>query len=1034
MAHRERHQLTEGQRRRFEDCALQNVLLADCWAGSQVIMVTCEPSDMYKFTGYSNSTAIEVDIMSPAEKPTWDSASSGQQGTRQLSKRTIRLLQKSKEHKRLQPRPWHAKIDVHEMFELYSEDALLKAQETFDELDAAFTGICIASYDKRESMAALKAFGVTLPAKTVFVDLVKVLEHQTRDEGIPEELRRFTDENVAVRNGRLLEVLGPAAESHRSEFKKFEKEEIALKRISRRMRNDNPKEVFICDIPGCDQKFVRADLLSRHKKRHSSSYIPRNRAPSFSTSVASGNIPGPTVASPTSAGSSRPSFPQPSSSGPHDAAILLTPDSNATSTPTTTAPNPSLTQQAARIGQPSTWPSIDDMSVDLMRQKPTYFGREQPPIAEAPSLMPSFNPVGFQPDEALSRDHFAVWLFDPQASFSEFNGVANLPFLEGGLESTFNNNIHYDYESLTSRSQMDPTPPRQVEVSDELISEHRRQEVLRWLQMFRQKQPKYEPRIVSLVQESGGDLPALNLDMMRDCLQEYWKSVSPRLPIVHQPTFSSNRCSIFLLMVMIALGAASLSSRDSTGNLEQYGGFADVIISSIRWEILTAEEAAPPVGLFIAQALLLLEYYEKIFSSRRMHERAHIYHSATLTLLRRGSPLIGRAGSESPPEEAAPTSNDGTSSDSRTWWIRWAESESMHRVVFAAFMMDIIHAAMFGHAADMAPHEIRLPLPCDDGLWTAPTPDAFRQLDGNYRMYGIKQVSFLDGLKSALHGQEIKTHTFGRMIIMSGLLSVGWHLSHRESHLKWLDLRTPSTDTHDGWRKILLRAFDEWKESFDNAVGANDTSEVPGQPSASNGPIHSAAVLYHLAHISLHVDIVDCQVYAGAKRLVGRKVSTRDHSNAVARMRTWSNAPSTRHAVLHAFKLLYRVLVDQRGPKRRANSFGTLPEPVSVFYSCRSEPDPHRPWIMYYAALTIWSFVQALGIPNKNVPPGRYSEVARYLAHFAALDELSDEAARDLNDRLPELLDLLRTSLEQSNSELLREASDRLKLCREMLR
>lgn len=255
MAHRERHQLTEGQRRRFEDCALQNVLLADCWAGSQVIMVTCEPSDMYKFPGYSNSTAIEVDIMSPAEKPTWDSASSGQQGTRQLSKRTIRLLQKSKEHKRLQPRPWHAKIDVHEMFELYSEDALLKAQETFDELDAAFTGICIASYDKRESMAALKAFGVTLPAKTVFVDLVKVLEHQTRDEGIPEELRRFTDENVAVRNGRydrrardltgphgmpsirLLEVLGPAAESHRSEFKKFEKEEIALKRISRRMRN-----------------------------------------------------------------------------------------------------------------------------------------------------------------------------------------------------------------------------------------------------------------------------------------------------------------------------------------------------------------------------------------------------------------------------------------------------------------------------------------------------------------------------------------------------------------------------------------------------------------------------------------------------------------------------------------------------------------------------------------------------------------------------------------------------------------------------
>ncbi|KAK2748805.1 hypothetical protein CKAH01_18036 [Colletotrichum kahawae] len=805
--------------------------------------------------------------------------------------------------------------------------------------------------------------------------------------------------------------------------------------LQRHQLNHNPKEIFICDVPGCDQKFVRADLLSRHKKRHSSSYIPRNRAPSFSTSAASNGLSGVAVSSPTAAAPARPVFPQPvqssSSAGPHDAAILLTPDSNATPTPTTGAPNASLT---ARVGQPSTWPSIDDISVNMMRPKSDLFGRDQPSIPAESSIMPSFNAMDFQSDEALSRENFAVWLFDPQASFSDFNGVANLPFLEGGLESTFNNNIHYDYESLTSRSQLDPTPPRQADVSDELIGEHRRQEVLRWLQVFRQKQPKYEHRIINLVQESGGDLPALNLEMMRDCLQEYWKNVSPRLPIVHQPTFAANRCSIFLLMVMIALGAASLSSRDSTGNLEQYGGFANVVISSVRWEILTAEEASPPVGLAIAQSLLLLEFYEKMFSSRRFHERAHIYHSATLTLLRRGSPLIGRAGSESPPEEQAPTSNDAASLDSRTWWARWAESEAMHRVVFTAFMLDIIHAAMFGHIADMAPHEIRLPLPCDDALWSAATPDVFRQLDGNYRMYGIKQVSFLDGLKSALHGQEVKTHTFGRMIIMSGLLSVGWHLSHRESHLKWLDLRTPSTETHDSWKKILLRAFDEWKESFDKAVGANDTPEAPGQPSSPNGPIHSAAALYHLAYISLHVDIVDCQVYAGGKRLVGRKVSTRDHSNAVARMRTWSNAPSTRQAVLHSFKLLYRVLVDQRGPKRRTSSYGSLHEPVAVFYSCRTEPDPHRPWIMYYAALTIWSFVQALGIPNKNAPPGRYSEIARYLAHFATLDELNDESAMGLNERLPELLDLLKTSLEQSHSELLREASDRLKLCREMLR
>lgn len=388
--------------------------------------------------------------------------------------------------------------------------------------------------------------------------------------------------------------------------------------------------------------------------------------------------------------------------------------------------------------------------------------------------MVAFSNVAYPADDQLAQGNFAAWLFDPQTTYNDFS-VASLPFLEGGLESTFNNNIHYDYESLNSLSPMEQTT-RHSDASDDWITESRRQDLLYWFQIFRKKQPRYETLMPNLVQESGGDLPALNVDMMRDCLKEFWDNVSPRLPIIHQHTFSANRCPIFLLLVMISLGAASLRSRDNTGRLSEYGAFADVIIASVRWEILTSDDSAPPIGLWVAQALLLLEFYEKLYTSRKLHERAHIYHPAFLTLLRRGSPLIGRNGSESPPEPdglGAEREAPSMALDSRTWWIRWAETESMHRVVFAAFMLDIIHAAMFGHTADMAAHEIRLPLPCDDNLWTASSPDVVRQLDANFRMYGVKQVSFLDGLKSALHGKEVKTHSFGRMIIISGLLSVG---------------------------------------------------------------------------------------------------------------------------------------------------------------------------------------------------------------------------------------------------------------------
>ncbi|CRK43965.1 hypothetical protein BN1723_005950, partial [Verticillium longisporum] len=351
---------------------------------------------------------------------------------------------------------------------------------------------------------------------------------------------------------------------------------------------------------------------------------------------------------------------------------------------------------------------------------------------------------------------------------------------------------------------------------------------------------------------------------------------------------------------------------------------------------------------------------------------------------------------------------------------------SMHRVVFGAFMMDIIHATMFGHLADMAPDEIRLPLPCDDSLWAAPNPDSFRSVDSTWRMYGIKQISFLEGLKSALHCNPVKTHSFGRMIIMCGLLSVGWHLSHRDSQIKWLD-RPTRTSEHDTWRRTILKAFDIWKESYDADIGLSETNLGESHGSA-NGPVQSPSVLYHFAHIALQVDIVTCQVFAGAKRLVNRKISTRDYSNAVARMRIWSSKASTRHAVLHAFKLLHRVLV---GGARRGSGYPPLQD---AWYSCRNEADPHRPWSLYYAALGIWSLVRALN-GGQALPPysGPYLSTATYLTRIANLSELTEETARGLGDGLPDLLRLLQASFEDAHAELLHEAAERLKTCRELM-
>lgn len=675
-----------------------------------------------------------------------------------------------------------------------------------------------------------------------------------------------------------------------------------------------------------------------------------------------------------------------------------------------------------------------------MTPKSSYYPPGQAALHSHSTFLPFTDLQVPQDSGDLASTNFALWLFDNQHAYGDFN-VTNLSFLDGGLESPFNNNIHYDHESLTSRSQVDHTPPRHTDMPDELISENRRLEIVNYIGIFRRRQNEYDPKLDYLLQESSNDFPAIHMDFLHECVRHYWDIVSPRLPIVHQPTFSPTRCPIHLLLVMIALGAAQIHGQSPTGEHEEYKALANLIITTIRLEILGERGAVPPVDLWVAQALLLIEFYEKMYSTRKLHERGHIYHTVTLNLLRRGSPLIGKAGLESPPDEQNGV-DPGT--DDRAWWVRWAETEAMHRVVFGAFMMDAINAAMFGHAADMAPHEIRLPLPCDEALWSAPNHESARQQEAGLRMYGIRPVFFLDGLKRALHGQEVRTHSFGRMIIMCGLLSVGWHLRHRETHLKWLDITPNASETRDKWCKMLLKAFDDWKTSFDDAIGSSGLSSTeptgPGQQPAANGLIQSAAVLYHFAHISLYVDIIDCQVYAGAKRLVGRKVSSRDLANVNSRMAVWAGQAFTRRAILHAFKLLHRILIDPRQKKiSPVHDLGGHNSPA-IQYSIRGDPDPHRPWIMYYAILSIWSFVQALKGQGQITQPLFPSRIRRgpdavpeYLSRITKLSDLDSATSATLCDGLQELLDVVYPLLGQSHWELLQEACHRLVNCKELM-
>ncbi|TDZ19453.1 hypothetical protein Cob_v007805 [Colletotrichum orbiculare MAFF 240422] len=245
--------LTDANIRRFQDSAEENKTLANCWGAESAVILSFEWTAAYKYNGWMKLPTIRLEMTHPAEKPGCEGDG---KPARRTSSRTINMLERPRcmRRERWAPKPWHTKANTHETFDLYREDAIAKAQETFAELARDYATLCVVNYDVESSRRGLQTFGVRLPANAVFVDLVKVLEHQTRDEGIPECLRQYTDENIAIRNGRydraptergclgvpylrLLEVLGPAAESHRASLDKTLKGDIAMKRIAKRIRH-----------------------------------------------------------------------------------------------------------------------------------------------------------------------------------------------------------------------------------------------------------------------------------------------------------------------------------------------------------------------------------------------------------------------------------------------------------------------------------------------------------------------------------------------------------------------------------------------------------------------------------------------------------------------------------------------------------------------------------------------------------------------------------------------------------------------------
>lgn len=296
-----------------------------------------------------------------------------------------------------------------------------------------------------------------------------------------------------------------------------------------------------------------------------------------------------------------------------------------------------------------------------------------------------------------------------------------------------------------------------------------------------------------------------------------------------------------------------------------------------------------------------------------------------------------------------PESVDG-SIDLDTRWRMAMDVEERKRLALLCFLWDTQHAVLFSQSLCMSAFELRTNLPCNPDIWEAESAAEWSRCSTG------SEPSFLSILKLYMCPGQVSTlpqlNALSRLLILHGLMSVFWDMKRRDqTSLGEYDeegfcsyLTEPLTGDVAGavgpnaeWKPRIGHAYDAWKTDFDTYC-MNMTMHLKESPSVKNDFTRfstSTLAIYHAAHIVLHVEILDLQIYAGARHIIGRPVSLQDQERSKFIIRN-QDSTSANAATWHAAQLLRDGVMNLEG--------------------WDVDQRFHYPWCLYLATLTCWAF------------------------------------------------------------------------------
>lgn len=298
----------------------------------------------------------------------------------------------------------------------------------------------------------------------------------------------------------------------------------------------------------------------------------------------------------------------------------------------------------------------------------------------------------------------------------------------------------------------------------------------------------------------------------------------------------------------------------------------------------TRENSVHNTPLWLVQAMLLNVIYGHTCGDKTAADIAST-HCAALVSLARAAELTHHLDPESLPQDYLGIKTgkndiqvDGANAESwnaqssdlpkeRKEWLDWKIVEERKRTLYAIFTLSSFLVSAYNHAPALTNSEIRLDLPCEEDLWAAESPQAWKKMGG--AQAAKKTVSFSSALTTLLTASQrqqqssnasfgsntstdylpqsdLKPSTFGCLVLIHALHNYIWETRQRHMGRQWT---TQETDAMQAHIEPALRA---WQAAW--ASNPLHSLERPNPFGA--GPLSADCIpLLDLAYVRLFVNL-----------------------------------------------------------------------------------------------------------------------------------------------------------------------------------